>query len=181
MFVFIAFPVCIPFEWKDAMKKNVGVWFHRHGNSFFIACIALSTGFCLSVLWGCMLRGTAQAQQQPPAGMAGQSGLAVPGVIDERGNGRTNIHIPNIPLVPPRWLGDFATVTDRHGNSYRKVTIVDPETRHICVYSIDIEGKIRLQSSRDVGPDMQLDFYNNDGPTPKEIREMIQRSRGASN
>lgn len=145
----------------------------------FVVCASLTLGFCSSILWN-----AAQAWQEAPPRQVPQGptpGLtpSTPGTLDERGNGMTTVHVPNVPLVPPRWLVDFTTIVDaRSGQPYRKVTIVDPETQRICVYSIDIEGKIRLQNVRNVGPDLQVEFYDGYDPTPKEVREWLQKSRG---
>lgn len=83
-----------------------------------------------------------------------------------------------IPPTPPRWLVDFADFIDQRGIAYRKITIVDPETRWIGVYSVRLnDGEVQLQSTRSISSEMQLRAFNATDPLPEKIEMELRRAR----
>lgn len=73
---------------------------------------------------------------------------------------------------------DFTTIHDpRTNQSHRRITVVDLVKCHICVYAVDGEGKIKLQSSRNIEADLQFDFYNGVDPSPQQIENVLKRNR----
>ncbi|MDR3110888.1 MAG: hypothetical protein LBU65_14565 [Planctomycetaceae bacterium] len=93
----------------------------------------------------------------------------------------TTIQLPNAAVVPPRMLVDFVTINDaRTGLPTRRVTVVDPETKRICVYSIALggqnDGKIELLSVRHINTDLQVEVFNGMDPTPGQIQESLRNS-----
>ena len=57
-----------------------------------------------------------------------------------------------------------------------QIALVDPKGKVISVYGIDrASGEIKLKSVRKVEWDLQLDDFNGNRPTPKEIRSNVER------
>ena len=54
------------------------------------------------------------------------------------------------------------------------LTVVDPRQRTLAVYQIDPAGKIVLRSVRNITFDLQMEYYNNEGLLPREIRSMSE-------
>ena len=93
----------------------------------------------------------------------------------------TTIQLPGAAVVPPRMLVDFMTVDDpRTGLKSRRVTVVDPESRRICVYAVAIggpnDGKVELLSVRHIHADLQIEVFNGVDPMPNQLEEMMKRS-----
>lgn len=81
---------------------------------------------------------------------------------------------------PPRWLVDFSSIDDPANPSRktRVVTVVDPESKCILVYHVDMAtGGTKLLSARDMKPDIMIGEYNAISPTPGEIEAEIRRLR----
>ena len=58
------------------------------------------------------------------------------------------------------------------------LTVIDPAARRIAVYHVDREsGKIELKSARNIAWDLQMDYHNNTGFLPDEIRKGIERAQ----
>ena len=60
----------------------------------------------------------------------------------------------------------------------QQVTIVDPRTRVIAVYSVDkVNGSLALRSVRNVHWDLLMEEYNttHGSPTPREIRALAEQ------
>lgn len=56
------------------------------------------------------------------------------------------------------------------------LTLVDPRTRVISVYQIDVaKGEIALKGVRNIHWDLQIDEYNGVSPLPAEIRSLIEQ------
>jgi hypothetical protein len=56
------------------------------------------------------------------------------------------------------------------------LTLVDPVTRHVTVYHLDlVSGVMTLKSARHVGYDLQLKEYNTNNPLPSEIRTLLEQ------
>lgn len=85
------------------------------------------------------------------------------------------------PLEAARWLADFVTVQDpATGKHYRHIVIIDPETRHIVTYVEDLSGgTIKLQTSRHIRVDLEIESFNNADPLPQEIEKTILQMRQA--
>jgi len=74
-----------------------------------------------------------------------------------------------------------------HGNNYlllssldteegQQITVIDVKTKAICVYLIlRGSGKIKLLSARNARWDFELDEFNSDSPTPREIQRLTQQ------
>ena len=55
------------------------------------------------------------------------------------------------------------------------LTIVDPRTRVVSVYQIDLnKGEIALRGVRNIHWDLQIDEYNGVSPSPAEVRSLIE-------
>jgi len=84
-------------------------------------------------------------------------------------------------------LGTQKTGESVHGNNYllmssldteegQQLTVIDVKTKAICVYLIQRgSGKIKLLSARNARWDFELDEFNSDSPTPREIQRLIQQ------
>ncbi|MBH56468.1 MAG: hypothetical protein CMJ82_04725 [Planctomycetaceae bacterium] len=84
-------------------------------------------------------------------------------------------------------LGKQTTGGSVHGNNYllmssqdteegQQLTVIDVKTKAICVYLIQRgSGKIKLLSARNARWDFELDEFNSDTPTPREIQRLIQQ------
>ena len=60
-------------------------------------------------------------------------------------------------------------------NTGTQLILVDPDSKHISVYSVDSgSGKITLKSSRNVYWDFHVDEFNATSPTPREIQSLIR-------
>lgn len=83
------------------------------------------------------------------------------------------------PLDAARWLADFVTVQDpTSGKHFRHTIIVDPESRHIVTYVEDLaSGTIKLQTSRHIRADLELESFNNADPLPQEIEKILLQMR----
>jgi hypothetical protein len=56
------------------------------------------------------------------------------------------------------------------------VTVIDPKSRVMGVYSIDHKsGEITLKSVRNLTWDLQMTGHNTGSPAPQEIRELLQQ------
>jgi len=76
------------------------------------------------------------------------------------------------PPEPPRWLVDFSPI-DAAGK--RIVTIVDPESKRIALYSVDLPAaKIELKSVRLIQGDLQLTDHNSADPSARDILDAIR-------
>ncbi len=58
----------------------------------------------------------------------------------------------------------------------QQLTVIDVKTKAICVYLIRRgSGKIKLLSARNGRWDFQIDEFNSDTPTPREIQRLTER------
>ena len=61
------------------------------------------------------------------------------------------------------------------GETGQLVTVIDPGTRTMCVYHIEkTTGKIAMKGVRNIHWDLQLTYYNNDNPLPREIQALLE-------
>jgi hypothetical protein len=55
------------------------------------------------------------------------------------------------------------------------LTLIDPRLQVVCVYHIDQTGKIALRSVRRIQWDLQMTYFNNEGPLPQEIQSLLEQ------
>jgi len=83
----------------------------------------------------------------------------------------TSAVIPR-PLEVPE-LYAFERILD---NGIRQVILVDSESKRICVYHIDTQGKVEFVANRNFEWDLKMEDFNGTGLTPGEIKEAVERS-----
>lgn len=53
--------------------------------------------------------------------------------------------------------------------------MLDTELQTVCVYAMDLrKQRLRLVAARNFRWDFRLSAYNNEGPSPEEIRRMAE-------
>jgi hypothetical protein len=58
----------------------------------------------------------------------------------------------------------------------QQITIIDPKTRSMCVYHIELAtGEIALKSVRRIHWDLQMETFNGASPSPRDIRALIEQ------
>jgi hypothetical protein len=58
----------------------------------------------------------------------------------------------------------------------QQLTVIDPQTRVMSVYHIDItSGAITLKSVRSIHWDLQMSEFNGVSPLPREIRALLEQ------
>ena len=133
----------------------------RFGESIFLAIVIIAIGFAASAV-----RDQVYAQN-PMSGTVGPSATVSVKQAQEAG----------------RWIADFTPLADSTNPSRRlqAVTVVDPESKRICVYHVDLmEGTIKLCSVRNIRGDLQFEQFNPTTPTPREIDEAQKKFRKQS-
>jgi hypothetical protein len=69
---------------------------------------------------------------------------------------------------------ELVTLATPVGDNRQMLTIVDPRTRSICVYHVEMAtGAIALKSARNIHWDLQMTDYNGVSPLPGELRSMF--------
>lgn len=69
---------------------------------------------------------------------------------------------------------ELVTLATPVGENRQMLTIVDPRTRAICVYHVEMaSGAIALKSVRNIHWDLQMTDYNGVSPLPGELRSML--------
>jgi hypothetical protein len=72
--------------------------------------------------------------------------------------------------------GQLIAFTADAGPGAQQITLIDPRTRVMSVYHIDRgTGGITLRSVRNVQWDLQLDEFNGNSPSPREIQSLLQQ------
>ena len=132
----------------------------RFGESIFLAMVILAIGFVVSVVRD-------QVYAQNPMG-----GIAQP---------PTMVTVKQ-PQEASRWIVDFTPIVDPTNPARRlqAITVVDPESKRICVYHADLsdgQGTVKLCSVRNIQGDLQFQQFNPTKPTPLEIEEGIKMFR----
>ena len=61
------------------------------------------------------------------------------------------------------------------GEKGQMLTVVDARQRVLSVYHIDATGKIALRSVRNIHWDLQIENYNSDNPSPREMRSLVEQ------
>ena len=133
----------------------------RFGESIFLAVVIIAIGFVVSAV-----RDQVYAQN-PMSGIVGAPATVNVKQAQESG----------------RWIADFTPLADPTNPARRlqAVTVVDPESKRICVYHVDLmEGTVKLCSVRNIRGDLQFEQFNPVTPTPREIEEAQKRFRKQS-
>jgi hypothetical protein len=89
---------------------------------------------------------------------------------------------PAGPLVSQTHAAqDRAAAADLIALSYdaggtQQITVVDPRGRSLAVYHVDrVTGGLTLKSVRNIGFDLQIEDFNSNSPTPREIRALTDQ------
>jgi hypothetical protein len=79
------------------------------------------------------------------------------------------------PTPPAAMAGaEVVVVPTPLGDRGQMLTIVDPRMRVLCVYHIDVTGKIALRAVRNFQWDTQITDLNNEEPLPRDVRSMSE-------
>lgn len=76
---------------------------------------------------------------------------------------------------------DRAAAADLIALSYdaggtQQITVVDPRGRSLAVYHVDrVTGGLTLKSVRNIAFDLQIEDFNSNSPTPREIRALTDQ------
>ena len=71
--------------------------------------------------------------------------------------------------------GDLIALSTTVDDKYQQVTVIDPKLRAISVYHVELaSGHVELCSVRNIHCDLQMEYYNNNGLLPTEIRSMLE-------
>jgi hypothetical protein len=76
---------------------------------------------------------------------------------------------------------DRATSADLIALSYdaggtQQITVIDPRGRSLAVYTVDrVTGGLALKSVRNITFDLQIEDFNSNSPTPREIRALTEQ------
>ena len=133
----------------------------RFGESIFLALVIVTIGFVVSAVRD-------QVYAQNPLHGIVQPPVAV--TVKQ-------------PLEAGRWIVDFVPLVDPTNPARRlqAITVVDPESKRICVYHADlVEGTVKLCSVRNIRGDLQIDQFNPEGLTPVQVGEELKRFRKQS-
>jgi hypothetical protein len=71
--------------------------------------------------------------------------------------------------------GDLIALSYDAGGT-QQITVVDPRSRSVAVYHVDrVTGSLSLKSVRNIAFDMQIEDFNSNSPTPREIRALTDQ------
>ena len=77
------------------------------------------------------------------------------------------------PATSAGGLIALATVV---GEQRQQVTVIDPQTRVLGVYHIDLStGEVTLKSVRNIHWDLQMMEFNGTSPLPAEVRSILEQ------
>lgn len=80
------------------------------------------------------------------------------------------------PFAAAGGEGQLIALSATVGEKYQQVTVIDPKTRAMSVYHVDLaDGKIRLRSVRNFHWDLQMVHLNGVAPLPREIQALLQQ------
>ncbi|MFL2866189.1 MAG: hypothetical protein ACJZ8Y_13345 [Pirellulaceae bacterium] len=72
--------------------------------------------------------------------------------------------------------GNYLLMSSFDAGEGQQLTLIDVKNKAICTYLIQRgSGKIKLLSARNARWDFELDEFNSDSPTPREIQQLIQQ------
>src|SRR5271169_5184905 len=67
--------------------------------------------------------------------------------------------------------GGLITVAAQAGDHRQQLIVVDPETRFLAVYHVDLSnGEVTLKSVRNIHYDLRMNEFNGTSPLPREVR-----------
>ena len=85
---------------------------------------------------------------------------------------------PEVPGVLSRTDNQLIALSTSVGEKYQQVTVIDPQTRAMSVYHVDLaDGKIRLRSVRNIHWDLQMIHLNGVTPLPREIQVLLEQQQ----
>ena len=71
---------------------------------------------------------------------------------------------------------ELITLVSPTGDGNQQLIVIDPRVRTMSVYHVQsATGEVALKSARNFHWDLQLSHFNNTGPTPQEIRTLIEQ------
>jgi hypothetical protein len=80
------------------------------------------------------------------------------------------------PSAPPLGGEGLIALTMDVGDQRQQVTVIDPATRVMGVYHIELStGEVTLKSVRRIHWDLQMNEFNATHPLPGEVRSMIEQ------
>lgn len=92
------------------------------------------------------------------------------------------VAIPNVgfaqrtPSAPPLNGEGLIALATEVGDQLQQVTVIDPATRVMGVYHIQLStGEVTLKSVRRIHWDLQMNEFNATHPLPGEVRSMIEQ------
>jgi len=72
--------------------------------------------------------------------------------------------------------GGLIALAGQAGEHHQQVTIIDPQTRALSVYHIDLNsGEVSLKSVRNIHWDLQMTEFNGTSPLPRDIRSTVEQ------
>ena len=72
--------------------------------------------------------------------------------------------------------GGLIALATAAGEQYQQVTVIDPETRVLGVYHIELStGEVTLKSVRNIHWDLQMTEFNGTSPLPDEVRSILEQ------
>lgn len=72
--------------------------------------------------------------------------------------------------------GGLVALTVAAGENRQQLAVIDPETRVLGVYHIDLTtGEVVLKSVRRIHWDLQMDEFNATSPLPREVRSLVEQ------
>jgi hypothetical protein len=78
--------------------------------------------------------------------------------------------------VPPPGGGGLIALAAAAGEQRQQVTVIDPDTRVLGVYHVDLStGEVTLKSVRNIHWDLQMIEFNGTHPLPREVRSIIEQ------
>jgi hypothetical protein len=78
--------------------------------------------------------------------------------------------------APPPGGGGLIALAAPAGEQRQQVTVIDPDTRVVGVYHIDLaSGEVSLKSVRNIHWDLQMIEFNGTNPLPREVRAILEQ------
>jgi hypothetical protein len=75
------------------------------------------------------------------------------------------------PISPS---GELIALSHDLGEGRQQVTLIDPKARVMAVYQIErSSGQITLKSVRNVHWDLQMEEFNGNSPSPRDLRALL--------
>jgi hypothetical protein len=78
--------------------------------------------------------------------------------------------------APPPGGGGLIALPTLAGEQRQQLTVIDPDTRVLGVYHIDLaSGEVTLKSVRNIHWDLQMIEFNGTNPLPREVRAILEQ------